>query len=137
MFLPAGSGRSLGVTMIHIAGGLDDAPVMLADFRIDQFAQMRLEALVRAFLIGTHQARITHHIGGEDRSETAGYGRGGHCSHQRSEMGPTCWFAFARTAGIGATWPFARAPAKDGFGGARPPARPKAPRETGPDGPPP
>jgi hypothetical protein len=27
---------------------------------------------VRAFLIGTHQPRIAHHIGGEDRSETAG-----------------------------------------------------------------
>ena len=63
-----------------VAGGLDDPAVMLADLRIDQFAQMRLEALVRAFLIGAHQARIAHHIGGEDRGETAGGGRGGHCS---------------------------------------------------------
>ena len=31
-----------------------------------------------AFLVRTHQARIAHHIGGEDRSETAGGGRGGH-----------------------------------------------------------
>jgi hypothetical protein len=52
---------------------------MLADLRIDQFAQMRLEAFVRAFLILAHQARITHHIRGEDRGETAGGGRGGHC----------------------------------------------------------
>ena len=30
----------------------------------DQLAQMCLEAFVRAFLIGAHQARITRHIGG-------------------------------------------------------------------------
>jgi hypothetical protein len=36
---------------------------------------MRFEAFVRAFLIGTHQARIADHIGGEDRGETAGGGR--------------------------------------------------------------
>src|SRR5580692_2392427 len=41
---------------------------------------MRLEAFVRAFLIRSHQARIAHHIRGEDRGETAGGGRGGHCS---------------------------------------------------------
>ena len=63
-----------------VAGGLDDPPVMLADLRIDQFAQMRLDAFMRAFLIGTHQTRIAHHIRGEDRGETAAGGRGGHCS---------------------------------------------------------
>ena len=63
-----------------VAGGLDDAAAMLADLRIDHFAQMRLEAFVRAFLIGAHQARIAHHIRGEDRGETAGGGRGGHFS---------------------------------------------------------
>jgi hypothetical protein len=31
---------------------------------------------VGAFLIGTHQARVAHHIGGEDRGETAGRGHG-------------------------------------------------------------
>jgi hypothetical protein len=35
---------------------------------------------VRAFLIRTHQARIAHHIGSEDRGETSGGGRGGHFS---------------------------------------------------------
>ena len=63
-----------------VAGGLDDAAVMLADLRVDEPAQMRLEALVRAFLVRAHQARITHHIGGEDRGKTAGGGRRGHCS---------------------------------------------------------
>jgi len=53
--------------------------VILADLRIDHFAQMRLEAFVRAFLIGAHQARIAHHIGGENRGQSTGGGRG-HCS---------------------------------------------------------
>ena len=50
---------------------------MLADLGIDQFAQMRLEAFVRAFLIGAHQARIAHHIRGEDRGKTTGGSRSG------------------------------------------------------------
>jgi len=58
-----------------VAGGLDDPAVMLADLRLEQFDETGLEALMRAFLIGTHQAGIAHHIGGEDRGETAG------CSH--------------------------------------------------------
>jgi hypothetical protein len=33
---------------------------------------MRLEPLVRPFLIRTHQPRIPRHIGGEDRGEAAG-----------------------------------------------------------------
>ena len=61
-----------------VAGGLDDPAAMLADLRTEQFEQMRLDAFVGTFLIGTHQTRIAHHIGGEDRSETAGGGRGGH-----------------------------------------------------------
>ena len=63
-----------------IASVLHDPAVVFLDFRIDQLAQMRPEPFVRAFLIGTHQARIAHHIGGEDRRETAGGGRSGHGS---------------------------------------------------------
>jgi hypothetical protein len=37
---------------------------VLADLRINEFNEMRLEALVGALLIGPHQARIAHHIGG-------------------------------------------------------------------------
>ena len=50
-----------------VAGGLDDPAMMLADLRIDEFGEMRLEAFVRAFLVRLHQARIAHHIGGEYR----------------------------------------------------------------------
>jgi hypothetical protein len=56
---------------------------MLADLRINAFDEMRLDALVRAFLVRPHQARIAHHIGGEDRGETAGSGRTSHCSAAR------------------------------------------------------
>src|SRR5215471_11174790 len=38
---------------------------------------MRLKTRVGAFFVGTHQARVARHIGGEDRGETAG---GGHHS---------------------------------------------------------
>ena len=41
---------------------------------------MRLEAFVGAFLIRAHQARIAHHIGGEDRGQSTGGSRGDHCS---------------------------------------------------------
>ena len=37
---------------------------------------VRLEALVRAFLVRPHQARVARHIGGQDRGETAGRGHG-------------------------------------------------------------
>ena len=50
-----------------VAGGLDDAPLMLADFRIDQLAAMRLQAIERAFLVGADQTRIARHVGGKDR----------------------------------------------------------------------
>jgi hypothetical protein len=54
-----------------VAGGLDDAAMMLGDFRIDELAAQRLEAFERAFLVRPHQPRIPRHIGGEDRGETA------------------------------------------------------------------
>jgi hypothetical protein len=59
-----------------VAGILDDAAPVLRDLWIDQLTEMRLQALVRAFLIRPHQARIARHIGGEDRGETAGRGHG-------------------------------------------------------------
>jgi hypothetical protein len=46
-----------------VAGGLDDAAVILADLRFDHFVQMRLDTFMRAFFIHAHQARIPHHIG--------------------------------------------------------------------------
>jgi hypothetical protein len=46
-----------------VAGGFDDPAVMLADLWIEQFDKMRLEAFVRAFLIGSHQKRIAYSIG--------------------------------------------------------------------------
>jgi hypothetical protein len=37
---------------------------MLADLRVDELAAVRLEAFVRAFLVRTHQARVTRYICG-------------------------------------------------------------------------
>jgi hypothetical protein len=44
---------------------------MLGDLWVDDLAAMRLEPLVRAFFVRSHQTRVARHIGGEDRSETA------------------------------------------------------------------
>src|SRR5689334_1563232 len=55
-----------------VPGGLDDAAVVLGDFRIDELAAQRLEAFERALLIRPHQPRISRHIGGEDRGKAAG-----------------------------------------------------------------
>ena len=55
-----------------VAGGLDDAAMVLGDFRIKKLAAQRFEAFERAFVIRPHQPRITRHIGGEDRGEAAG-----------------------------------------------------------------
>jgi hypothetical protein len=45
---------------------------VLGDLRIEKLAAQRFEAFVRAFLVRSHQPRITCHVGGEDRGETAG-----------------------------------------------------------------
>src|SRR5215831_2314554 len=50
-----------------VASGVDDAAGVLVDLRVDDFASMRLQAFVRAFLVRAH-------IGGEDRGETADSG---------------------------------------------------------------
>src|SRR6516162_6059952 len=59
-----------------VAGVLDDTAVMLGDLRIDQLAEMPLQAFVRTLLIGAHQPRIACDIGGEDRGKAAGRGHG-------------------------------------------------------------
>ena len=58
-----------------VAGGLDDAAMVLGDFRIEELATQRLQAFERAFLVHPHQPRIAGDIGGEDGSETTD---GGH-----------------------------------------------------------
>jgi len=46
---------------------LDRTAPMLPDLRINQFAQMHLEALVCAFFIRAHQPRIADDVGGQYR----------------------------------------------------------------------
>jgi hypothetical protein len=54
-----------------VAGGLDDAAMMFADFPIEELAAQRFEAFERALLVRSHQPRIPRHIGGKDRGETS------------------------------------------------------------------
>src|SRR5262249_9211640 len=58
-----------------IAGSFYDPATMFADFWIEPFAKMRFDTFVRAFLIGSHEARVTHHICGENGGKASG---GGH-----------------------------------------------------------
>src|SRR5262249_41132255 len=53
-----------------VAGVLYDTAATLRDLRIDQFAEVGFEPFVRSFFIGSHQARITDHVGCENCGET-------------------------------------------------------------------
>src|SRR5215472_15325120 len=69
--------RAPWVLFSHVSDALKSEPP----------APMRLEPLVRAFLVGTHQSRVARHIGGEDRGKTAG---GSHWSGKPARRKPTC-----------------------------------------------
>src|SRR5262249_41371493 len=73
-----------------IAGVLHNPAPVLADLRIDQFTEMPLEPLVRAFLIGAHQARIARHIGGQDCGKASSCG---HSSGKPALRRPSTWRA--------------------------------------------
>jgi hypothetical protein len=55
-----------------VAGGLDDAAVVLGDLRIDELMAQRFEAFEGAFLVRPHQPRVAGHLGGQNRGEAAG-----------------------------------------------------------------
>ena len=55
-----------------VAGGFVNTASVLGDLRIDELPTQRFEAFQRAFLVRPHQPRISRHIGGKDRGETAG-----------------------------------------------------------------
>jgi len=63
-----------------VARVLDRPAPVLLDLRLDQLPEMRPEALVRAFLVHAHQARVARDIGGENCGQTAGRG---HCFDAR------------------------------------------------------
>ena len=54
-----------------VAGGLDDAALVLGDHGVDQFAPMRFEPLDRAFFVGADQPRVAHDVCGENGGEPA------------------------------------------------------------------
>ena len=57
-----------------VAGGLDETAPMLCDFRIEELAAQRPEALQGAAFIGADQPRIARNIGRGDRGKSAGCG---------------------------------------------------------------
>src|SRR5580693_1649306 len=70
--LIAGHARVLAARQLGIA----EIPVMVAAGWRGAEARLRArrQAFVRAFLVRAHQARVTRHIGGQDRGETADSG---------------------------------------------------------------
>src|SRR5262249_15558468 len=52
-----------------VARGLDDAPAMPGDRRIDQLQAMGLEPRQRARLVYLHEPAVADHIGGKNRNE--------------------------------------------------------------------
>ena len=70
-----------------VAGSLYDPAVVLRDLWVDELAPMRFFPFERSFLAVAHQPRITHHIGGEDRRETAAGGDSGRVARRRAPVG--------------------------------------------------
>ena len=54
-----------------IAHQLDDAAVVLGDLRLDEVLAQRLEARVRARLVGRHQPAVADDVRSQDRGEPA------------------------------------------------------------------
>ena len=70
-----------------IAGGLNNAALVLGNQRIDKLLAMSLERDERPFLIGAHEARIPRHARGKDGSEPQ---RGAGLSGVRAFLAPAC-----------------------------------------------
>jgi hypothetical protein len=63
-----------------VTDGLDDLPIVRGNERINQLRAVRFQRQQRAFLVRAHEARIAHHVGGNDGSEVTldRAGRHGH-----------------------------------------------------------
>src|SRR5262249_35645622 len=59
----------VGAGFIAVAGGLDHAPSVLCDLRIDQLATMGLELRKRPRLVHPHQPAVASDIGGQDGTQ--------------------------------------------------------------------
>ncbi len=56
-----------------VTSGLDQPSVMLGNARLDKVPLDPLDAIVRSFLIGFHQAAVGRYIAGDNRSQAARY----------------------------------------------------------------
>jgi hypothetical protein len=60
-----------GLDQNAVAGCLDDAPAMLADFGVDQFAPMRPQPREGTFLVGAHKPAVPRDVRGENGGQPA------------------------------------------------------------------
>jgi len=56
-----------------VAGGLDDAPMVLGDLRIDELVAQRVETFEGAFFVRSHQPRVAGDIGGRGSLQACGW----------------------------------------------------------------
>ena len=66
-----GVGDALELDQHAVAGGLDDAPAILGDCRIDELEPVGLQARERALLIDLHEAAVADDVRRHDRGEPA------------------------------------------------------------------
>src|SRR5205823_3332990 len=89
-----------------VAGILDNAPMVLRDFGINEDAQMVLELGMRAFLVQSGQPGIARYIGGQNGGKLAG------CAHalpvdlmnQLTTRGGLRWMATATVGQSAEYW---------------------------------
>ncbi len=94
-----------------VAGGLDDAAVMLGDLRIEELAAQRFEAFERAFLVRPHQPAVTGDVRRKDCSEPAfdplsaqDFPPAGELRPAAAPRPPSCQLAPAGAALQGLSW---------------------------------
>jgi hypothetical protein len=63
-YVPGSRRRSVQRPQHAVAAGLDDAPAMLGDLRMDQLTSMSLQLRERSFLVGTRHASQCGHWSG-------------------------------------------------------------------------
>ena len=81
-----GVGNAMELDEHAVAGGLDDAAVVLGDGRIDQLDPMGLETRKRARLVNLHESAVADHVGGKDRCEPSLWSRHVHLAGSSTEQ---------------------------------------------------
>ena len=72
-----------------VAHHLEDAPAMLGDGGIEELAAMLPKRAERSLFVGLHEAAVAHHVGGQDRRQSAMNVLFAHCRPAKRTDHPT------------------------------------------------